>query len=99
MVSTIIEWYIIIWRILLIKFHLHIRYFNYISGGFVSHIDRHIMDEVNVSGVHGSGITASNLIMRIENHTGNPYSHAELYEIFGLAGQIILSDIHHYKCI
>ena len=72
-----------------------IGYFTYISGGFVPHIDRQIMDEVNASGVHGSGITVSNLIMLIEDQMENPYSHAELRKIFGLDRQIMLSDIHH----
>ena len=72
-----------------------IGYFTYISGGFVPHIDRQIMDEVNASGIHGSGITVSNLIMLIEDHMENPYSHAELCRIFGLDRQIMLSDIHH----
>ena len=53
------------------------------------------MDEVNASGIHGSGITVSNLIMLIEDHMENPYSHAELRRIFGLDRQIVLSDIHH----
>jgi hypothetical protein len=72
-----------------------IGYFTYISGGFVPHIDRQIKDEVDASGVHGSGITVSNLIMLIEDHMENPYSHAELRKIFGLDRQIMLSDIHH----
>lgn len=59
------------------------------------HIDRQIMDEVNASGIHGSSITVSNLIMLIEEHMENPYSHAELHRIFGLDRQIMLSDIHH----
>ena len=73
-----------------------IGYFTYISGGFVPHIDRQIMAEVNASGIHGSGITVSNLIMLIEDHMENLYSHAELRRIFGLDRQIMLSDIHHY---
>lgn len=72
-----------------------IGFFTYISGGFVPHIDRQIMDEVNSSGIHGSAITVSNLIMLIEDHMENPYSHADLRKIFGLDRQIMLSDIHH----
>ena len=72
-----------------------IGYFTYISGGFASHINRQIMDEVNASGIHGSGITVSNLITLIEDHMEHPYSHAELRRIFGLDRQIMLSDIHH----
>lgn len=72
-----------------------IGYFTYISGGFVPHINKQIMNEVNESGIHGSGITVSNLIMLIEDHMENPYSHAELRKIFGLDRQILLSDIHH----
>lgn len=53
------------------------------------------MSEVTESGIHGSGITVSNLISLIEDHQEHPYTHRELREIFGLDRQILLSDIHH----
>jgi hypothetical protein len=74
---------------------LPIGYFTYISGGFVTHIDKQIQSEVSESGVHGSGITVTNLISLIEDHTEHPYTHGELRNIFGLDRQILLSDIHH----
>lgn len=72
-----------------------IGFFSYISGGFVKNIDQQIRSEVSESGIHGSGITVSNLISLIEGHQESPYSHRELREIFGLDRQILLSDIHH----
>lgn len=72
-----------------------IGFFTYISGGFVKHIDQQIQSEVAESGIHGSGITVSNLISLIEDHQEHPYSHRELRKIFGLDRQILLSDIGH----
>jgi hypothetical protein len=72
---------------------LPIGFFTYISGGFVKHIDKQIKSEVDESGVHGSGITVSNLIKLIEMHQEKPYSHSELRRIFGLDRQVLLSDI------
>ena len=72
-----------------------IGFFTYISGGFVKNIDQQIMSEVTESGIHGSGITVSNLISLIEDHQEHLYTHRELREIFGLDRQILLSDIHH----
>ena len=69
-----------------------IGFFTYISGGFVSHIDKQIQKEVEESGVHGSGITVSNLISLIEKQNEQPYSHNSLRNIFGLDRQILLSD-------
>ena len=69
-----------------------IGFFTYISGGFVSHIDKQIQKEVEESGVHGSGITVSNLISLIEKQNEQPYSHDSLRSIFGLDRQILLSD-------
>ena len=74
---------------------LPIGFFTYISGGFVKHIDQQIQSEVHETGIHGSGITVSNLINLIEDHQEHPYTHKELREIFGLDRQILLSDIHH----
>lgn len=73
---------------------LPIGFFTYISGGFVKHIDQQIKSEVDESGIHGSGITVSNLINLIEDHQEKPYSHSELRRIFGLDRQVMLSDIH-----
>lgn len=77
------------------SYDVPIGFFTYISGGFVKHIDQQIMSEVTESGIHGSGITVSNLISLIEDHQEHPYTHRELREIFGLDRQILLSDIHH----
>ncbi len=75
-----------------------IGFFAYIAGGFGKTIDKQIKDEVLESGIHGSGITVSNFIKMIENHsTGErTYSHAELRDIFGLDRQIHLADISNH---
>lgn len=46
-----------------------IGYFSYIAGGFAKTIDKQIQDEVEESGIHGSGITVSNFIKMVENQT------------------------------
>ena len=58
-------------------------------------IDKQIQDEVEESGIHGSGITVSNFIKMVENQTTGKkiYSHAELRRVFGVDRQIRLSDI------
>ena len=72
-----------------------IGYFSYIAGGFAKTIDKQIQDEVEESGIHGSGITVSNFIKMVENQTTGKkiYSHAELRRVFGVDRQIRLSDI------
>lgn len=76
------------------EYSLPIGFFTYISGGFASNIDSQIQNAVDKSGIHGSGITVSNLIAMIEKHTEEPYSHRDLRKIFGLDRQILLSDIN-----
>ena len=72
-----------------------IGYFSYIAGGFAPQIDRQIRNEVEASGVHGSGITVGNFIAMIEKQSSGEktYSHGMLREIFGLDRQILLTDI------
>ena len=70
-----------------------IGFFMYISGGFATNIDSQLWREHEESGVNGSCITVSNLILLIENHIEHPYSHKKLMDVFGLNRQILLSDI------
>lgn len=72
-----------------------IGFFSYIAGGFGNQIDKQIREEVMESGVHGSGITVSNFIKMIENHTSKKrtYNHKELREIFGMDRQVRIEDI------
>jgi hypothetical protein len=70
-----------------------IGFFVYISGGFSKNIDQQIIKVVKDSKVHGSAITVSNLISMIEKHMDNPYSHAQLKQIFGIDKKISLTDI------
>ena len=72
---------------------LPIGYFTYISGGFATNIDVQLLREHEESGVNGSCITVSNLILLIENHMEKPYSHGDLKALFGCNRQIMLSDI------
>ncbi len=70
-----------------------IGFFTYIAGGFISTFDRQIKNEVNESGVNGSGITISNFIKMIELAQETSFSHKDLRKIFGLNRQVLLSDI------
>lgn len=69
-----------------------IGFFTYISGGFISTIDKQIMSEVKESHVSGSAITVNNMIKLIEKQQKDPLTHSELRELFGLNRQITLSD-------
>ena len=70
-----------------------IGFFTYIAGGFINTIDKQIQSEVEESNISGSGITVGNFIKLIERHQEQPYTHAELRNIFGLNRQILLTDI------
>ncbi len=69
-------------------------FFSYIAGGFGKTIDKQIKDEVNESGIHGSGINVSNFIKMIENQSNGDrqYSHADLKRIFSVDRQILEQD-------
>lgn len=69
-----------------------IGFFTYISGGFAPNIDSQIRSEVLESGIPGSGITVANLILLIEQHMENAFSHKELRDLFGIGRQVLLSD-------
>jgi hypothetical protein len=68
-------------------------FFAYIAGGFANQIDRQIQSIVDESGVHGSGMTVSNMIKLIERQNENPLSHKMIKDIFSVDRQIRLSDI------
>ena len=70
-----------------------IGFFTYISGGFISTIDKQIQAEAEVAHVNGSCITVSNVIQMVEKHQEHPYTHKDLKQIFGLNRQILISDI------
>lgn len=70
-----------------------IGFFTYISGGFISSIDKQIRLEYEECHVPGSAITVGNMIKLVEKHQEKPYSHCELRNIFGLNRQILLSDL------
>lgn len=70
-----------------------IGYFTYISGGFISTIDKQIQAEAEEANVCGSGITVSNLIQMVERHQDQPYTHKDLRRIFSINRQVKLSDL------
>ena len=59
------------------SYGLPIGFFTYIRG-FASNLDAQIKEECQESKINGSGTTVSNLIILIEDHMKNPYSHKEL---------------------
>ena len=70
-----------------------IGFFTYISGGFISSINKQIQSEVDECNVPGSAITVGNMIKLVEQHQEKPFSHKELRSIFGVNRQILLSDL------
>ena len=70
-----------------------IGFFTYIAGGFGNQIDRQIQSIVAECGVHGSGMTVSNMIKLVEKQNETPLSHRDIKNIFSVDRQIVLSDI------
>lgn len=68
-------------------------FFSYIAGGFGTQIDRQIQSIVEETGVHGSGMTVSNMIKLVERQNEKPLSHSTIRDIFSVDRQIVLSDI------
>lgn len=75
------------------KFTQPIGFFSYIAGGFGSQIDKQIQSISEATGVHGSGMTVSNMIKLVERQSNVPYSHKQIRDIFSVDRQIVLSDI------
>ena len=70
-----------------------IGFFAYIAGGFGNQIDRQIQSIVAESGVHGSGMTVSNMIKLVEKQNEKNLTHKDIRNIFSVDRQIVLSDI------
>ena len=70
-----------------------IGFFTYIAGGLSSRIDSQIKAVAAESGVCGSAITVSSFIKMIEKQQSNPYSHAQIRDIFSQNQQVQLSMI------
>jgi len=72
---------------------LPIAFFSYIAGGFGKNISAQLNKITDETGVHGSAMSVSNIIAMIEKNQYNPYSHANIRDIFSVDRQIILSDL------
>lgn len=70
-----------------------IGFFSYVAGGFGNQIDRQIKSIAEETGVHGSGITVSNMIELVKRQENSPFSHSKIRDIFGVDRQIALSDL------
>ena len=70
-----------------------IGFFSYVAGGFGNQIDKQIQDITAATGVHGSGITVSNMIELVKRQDETPFSHGRIRDIFGVDRQIMLSDL------
>ena len=75
------------------KYSQPIGFFSYIAGGFGNQIDRQIQSIVNETGVHGSGMTVSNMIKLDEKQNEKPLSHREIREIFSVDRQVTTADM------
>ncbi|RDU23236.1 AlwI family type II restriction endonuclease [Anaerosacchariphilus polymeriproducens] len=71
-----------------------IGFFTYISGGFGNQIDRQIQSIAEESGIHGSGMSVSNMIKLVEKQNEKPLTHQMIREIFSVDRQILLSDLN-----
>jgi hypothetical protein len=69
-------------------------FFNYISGGFGSNIDSQIKEIVDISNVHGSAISVTNVIKLVEYNNEKKYSHRTIRDIFSLDRQVRLPDLY-----
>lgn len=69
-----------------------IGFYSYIAGGFGNQVDKQIQDITNATGVHGSGITVSNMIELVKKQEENPITHARIRHIFGIDRQIRIAD-------
>ena len=70
-----------------------IGFFSYIAGGFGSQIDRQIKSIADESGIHGSGITVSNMIKLVEKQNEKKLSHQEIRDLFSVDRQVVLADV------
>jgi hypothetical protein len=75
------------------KSKLPLAFFSYIAGGFGNNIDSQIERIVQETSVHGSAITASNIIKMVEKQQTSPYTHANLREILSCDRKVLLSDL------
>lgn len=75
------------------NFSQPIGFFSYIAGGFGNQIDKQIKSIVDESGVHGSGITVSNMIKLVEKQNEKKLSHQDIRELFSVDRQVVLADV------
>lgn len=68
-------------------------FFAYIAGGFGNQIDRQIKSISDDSGIHGAGITVSNVIKLVEKNNSSPLTHLEILDLFSKDRQITIRDI------
>ena len=48
---------------------------------------------INETGVHGSAIAVSNVIQMVEKQQTDPYTHAQIKDLFSLDRQVLLTDL------
>lgn len=72
---------------------VQLAFFSYIAGGFGKNINSQVMDIVNATGVSGSAMSVSNMIMLVESYEAKHYTHKNIRDIFSVNRQILLSDI------
>lgn len=68
-------------------------FFSYIAGGFCGSINSQIENIVDLTSVHGSAISVTNVIKLVENHKGVSYDHDSVRQIFSLDRQVMPSDL------
>jgi hypothetical protein len=72
---------------------LPLGFFSYIAGGFGQNINSQIKNISNLTSVHGSAITVSNMISIVENYKVKDYDHEDIKRILSLDRLVLLDDL------
>jgi len=68
-------------------------FFSYIAGGFCGSINSQIQNIVELTSVHGSAISVTNVIKLVEKHKDACYDHDSIRQIFSMDRQVLSSDL------
>ncbi len=72
---------------------LPLTFFSYIAGGFGQNINAQIKNISDITSIHGSAITVSNMINLTERYNIEKYTHSDIKRLFSLNRLVLLSDL------
>lgn len=68
-------------------------FFSYIAGGFGNNINNQLMSITEETNVPGSAVCVSHIIKMVEKNQTQPYSHAQIKDLFSMNRQLVLTDL------